>query len=56
MKVDKKYVDMLESYSDRIVEETVYLSEDDLAKLIEEKINRAKIYHEAYIKNFDKLV
>jgi hypothetical protein len=55
MKVDKNYENVLESYPDRIVEETVYLSEEDLAKLIEEKINRAKIYHEAYIKNFDKV-
>ena len=49
MKVDNKDTDMLESKADR-ENEIHYLSEEDLAKLIDEKINRAKIYHEALLK------
>jgi len=51
MKVDNKDTDMLESKADRENEIDIhYLSEEDLAKLIEQKINRAKIYHEALLK------
>jgi hypothetical protein len=49
MKVDKKDKDVLEYKADRR-DEVVYLSEEDLAKLIEEKINRARVYHEALLK------
>lgn len=51
MTVDKQDINVLESDADRKNEIDIhYLSEEDLAKLIEEKINRAKLYHEALLK------
>lgn len=51
MKVDEKEVFKLESVSDKIDwSSKPVLSEEDRAKLIEEKINRAKNYYDAYTK------
>lgn len=51
MKVDEKEIFEVESISDKIDwNDKHFLSEKDRAKLIEEKINRAKNYYEAYQK------
>lgn len=51
MKVDEKEVFDIESLSDKIDwRSKPVLSEEDKARLIEEKINRAKNYYETYQK------